>query len=239
MDYIDYMKHTMKSHTPDHMKFALMIFVYRPLIHEVPVDNFCRPLGISVAWAAIRQEPTVDLSAKKAMAPCPTCCQSGFSIRIQHEASVFLERFYVSYACKIPNPTMVWVWVSQADYNYFDIILIYFSPIPKVIGLLDNIRYNLCLECFQKPSSSCWWNGLDHWRSFLCLADLVADGDHRLVMVGLGCLESGVDSWWVRRWFCWSFYGHFGQWFSEHVDDDYSHNFKDDCSVNVDVRVFF
>lgn len=95
----------------------------------------------------------------------------------------------------------------------------------------------------KTPGSSCWWNGLDHWRSFLCLADLVADGDHRLVMVGLGCLESGIDSWSVRRWFCGSFYGHFGQWFSEHVDDysshNVGHNFKDDCSVNVDVRVFF
>ena len=37
-------------------------------------------------------------------------------------------------------------------------------------------------------------------------------------------------------------FGHFGQWFSEHVDDYYSliAIILDDCSVNVDdVRVFF
>ena len=57
----------MKSHTHDHMKFALMIF-FGPLIHEVPVYNFCRPLGISVgryvknrlhrglAWPSCRHE---------------------------------------------------------------------------------------------------------------------------------------------------------------------------------------
>ena len=79
---------------------------------------------------------------------------------------------------------------------------------------------------------------MDHWRSFLCLADLVADGDHRLGMVGrYGCLEWGsivdvgvFDGSIVDAYVDDSadHFGHFGQWFSEHVDDYYSiysHNF--------------
>ena len=155
----------MKSHTPDHVKFALMIFFIGPLIvyMKSPLTIFVGP-GVfqwemwktdTEAW----HDPVAGMSCyspgthswfvrKKSrgmpwrpfvfhvLSLCGSLKKSNdVPFEFSHEASVFLERFYVSYACKIPNPTMVWVWVSQADLRVILILFWYhfdiFQPHPQ------------------------------------------------------------------------------------------------------------